>query len=515
MTRDGPSFTRAYAYAARNRVSFGARGGYGSGRGRGSYLPNSRTSDQNGFRTSKFNQHGGHRGGGNFNGIRDSNYTPISAARGFGGPARFVPQVPVDKLVELERERLHQHKESNLQEALDMAMRGIGSWLVDPVRNHPPSHGVDGGGRTGDKEATCYVGNLDEKVTDALVYELCLQLGRIVSVHLPRDRVTQTHQGYGFVEYKDEESADYAARILNGTKLYGKPIRMNKASQDRNKTVDVGANLFIGNLHENVDEQALFETFKQFGDLVGLPKVFRNSTCPTKKFEGNLPEIQIARDSVTGKSKGYGFVNYVDFESSDAAVEAMNGQYLWDRSITVQYAYKKDGQGARHGDEAERALAKQALANDVKLDAYKPEKNIAGVANSAMSVQQAGPPMHLGPGQPTPQFAAPPGYAAPPQQPPVWGQAPPAPQAYNPPPLSFPQQQFGPGFPSQNIPASQGFAPQGFGGFYPPPGNQPMYMPQQGPPGFGAPPSGMPGAPSPAPGGFRPPPPQQGPGGRY
>lgn len=30
-------------------------------------------------------------------------------------------------------------------------------------------------------------------------------------------------------------------------KLYGKPIKVNKASQDR-KNQDVGANLFIGNL---------------------------------------------------------------------------------------------------------------------------------------------------------------------------------------------------------------------------------------------------------------------------
>jgi hypothetical protein len=33
-----------------------------------------------------------------------------------------------------------------------------------------------------DKEATVYIGNLDERVTDALVWELMLQAGRIVSL---------------------------------------------------------------------------------------------------------------------------------------------------------------------------------------------------------------------------------------------------------------------------------------------------------------------------------------------
>lgn len=50
----------------------------------------------------------------------------------------------------------------------------------------------------------------------------------IVNVHLPKDRVTQTHQSYGFVEFLTEEDADYAIKIMNQVRLYGKPIRVNK-----------------------------------------------------------------------------------------------------------------------------------------------------------------------------------------------------------------------------------------------------------------------------------------------
>jgi splicing factor 3B subunit 4 len=82
--------------------------------------------------------------------------------------------------------------------------------------------------REQDKEATVYIGNIDERVTDSLIWELMLQAGRIVNVHLPKDRVTQTHQGYGFVEFISEEDAEYAARIMNQVRLYGKPIRVNK-----------------------------------------------------------------------------------------------------------------------------------------------------------------------------------------------------------------------------------------------------------------------------------------------
>lgn len=197
-----------------------------------------------------------------------------------------------------------------------------------------------------DKEATVYIGNLDERVTDAIVWELMLQAGRIVNVHLPKDRVTQTHQGFGFVEFISEEDAEYAARIMNQIRLYGKPIRVNKASADKQKTTEIGAELFVGNLDPMVDEKTLFETFSTFGGLVAAPK--------------------IARDE-SGASKGYGFISYDSFEASDKAIESMNGQYLMNKEISVQYAYKKDGKGERHGDQAERLLAAQARKNNVQL----------------------------------------------------------------------------------------------------------------------------------------------------
>ena len=60
------------------------------------------------------------------------------------------------------------------------------------------------------------------------------------------------------------------------------------------------------------------------------------------------------RDAESGNSKGFAFVNYGSFEASDAAIEAMNGQYLCNRPISVSYAFKKDSKGERHGSAAER-----------------------------------------------------------------------------------------------------------------------------------------------------------------
>lgn len=58
---------------------------------------------------------------------------------------------------------------------------------------------------------------------------------------MPKDRITQLHQGYGFVEFLGEEDADYAIKVMNMIKVYGKPIRVNK--------VQMLSLLYISTLH--------------------------------------------------------------------------------------------------------------------------------------------------------------------------------------------------------------------------------------------------------------------------
>ena len=64
------------------------------------------------------------------------------------------------------------------------------------------------------------------------------------------------------------------------------------------------------------------------------------------------------------RSKGYGFVSFDSFEAADLAIESMDGRFLANKAITVQYAFKKDGKGDRHGSQSERLLAAQARKNN-------------------------------------------------------------------------------------------------------------------------------------------------------
>ncbi|KAI1791490.1 hypothetical protein LXA43DRAFT_417930 [Ganoderma leucocontextum] len=322
------------------------------------------------------------------------------------------------------------------------------------------------------QEATVYLGNLDERCSDALVWELMLQAGPVVNVHLPKDRISMAHQGYGFCEFLTEEDAEYACKIMNQIKLWGKPIRVNKASSDK-KQLDVGANLFIGNLDENVDERLLYDTFSAFGTMATTAK--------------------IARDPQSGKSKGYGFVSYTDFESSDAAIESMNGQFLMNKAITVQYAFKKDGKGERHGTPAERLLAAQARKNNALPVAARPPP-------APMGAFGARPPM---PGYPQGPYqgqfagalaAAPPPPAGFTPQQTIVPQGMPQGMHMPPPPMQgmHPQQGMPMGIPPPP-PGVQVYNPQaGFAPPPPPPGYVPQGMPGMMPPPMMGPPGGMP-----------------------
>ncbi|CAD7684398.1 unnamed protein product [Nyctereutes procyonoides] len=308
-----------------------------------------------------------------------------------------------------------------------------------------------------------------DKVSEPLLWELFLQAGPVVNTHMPKDRVTGQHQGYGFVEFLSEEDADYAIKIMNMIKLYGKPIRVNKASA-HNKNLDVGANIFIGNLDPEIDEKLLYDTFSAFGVILQTPKIMR--------------------DPDTGNSKGYAFINFASFDASDAAIEAKNGQYLCNRPITVSYAFKKDSKEERHGSAAERLLA----AQNPLSQADRPHQLFADAPPPPSAPNPA--VSSLGSGLPPPGMP-PPGSFPPPVPPP--GALPPGiPPAMPPPPMPPGAGGHGPplagtpgaGHPGHGHSHPHPFPPSGM----PHPGMSQMQLAHHGPHGLGHPHAGPPGS---------------------
>ncbi|KAF8412011.1 hypothetical protein HHK36_004570 [Tetracentron sinense] len=77
-------------------------------------------------------------------------------------------------------------------------------------------------------------GNLDERINDRVLYEILIQAGSIVDLHIPRDRETNRQKGYAFAEYETEEIAEYAVRLFSGlVSIYNRMLKFAISGKDK------------------------------------------------------------------------------------------------------------------------------------------------------------------------------------------------------------------------------------------------------------------------------------------
>ncbi|XP_078434887.1 spliceosome-associated protein 49-like [Wolffia australiana] len=81
---------------------------------------------------------------------------------------------------------------------------------------------------------TVFVGNLDEKVTDKILYEILIQVGHLVDLYMPMDKETNRHRGFAFAEFENEEIANYAVKLFSGTvRLCNRTLRFAISGHDK------------------------------------------------------------------------------------------------------------------------------------------------------------------------------------------------------------------------------------------------------------------------------------------
>ncbi|KAL2477149.1 RRM domain-containing protein [Forsythia ovata] len=91
---------------------------------------------------------------------------------------------------------------------------------------------------------------------------------------------------------------------------------------------DVEFRCFVGGLAWSTSSESLEQAFSQYGVVV---------------------DSKIVNDRETGRSRGFGFVTFKDEQSMRDAIEAMNGQDLDGRNITVNEAQSRGSGGGGGG----------------------------------------------------------------------------------------------------------------------------------------------------------------------
>jgi len=92
-------------------------------------------------------------------------------------------------------------------------------------------------------------------------------------------------------------------------------------------------NIYVGNLSWGTSEELLRQTFEEYGEVLSA---------------------RIITDRDTGRSRGFGFVEMEAEDEANAAIEALNGQMLDGRPLTVNEARPRapregGGGGGRRG----------------------------------------------------------------------------------------------------------------------------------------------------------------------
>ncbi|KAG9131838.1 hypothetical protein Leryth_016575 [Lithospermum erythrorhizon] len=79
-----------------------------------------------------------------------------------------------------------------------------------------------------------YIGNLDERVSDRVLYDILIQAGRVVDLNIPKDRESGKAKGFAFAEYETKEIAEYAVRLFSGlVTLYNRTLKFAISGKDK------------------------------------------------------------------------------------------------------------------------------------------------------------------------------------------------------------------------------------------------------------------------------------------
>lgn len=217
------------------------------------------------------------------------------------------------------------------------------------------------------------------------------------SCFIKRDE-TGKSAGFGFVNFTDNAGAARAIDDFHGHKwksnegtseeeekeLYvSKHVKKEQRKQDLRKVHEMkrfenqakyrGVNLYVKNLDDTVDDEALRDAFAQFGTITSA---------------------KVMRDEKSA-SRGFGFVCFGSSEEASGAITSMNGQLFRSKPLYVALAQGKEERRAQLQAQYQQMGARMnGMGMQQQMGPGNPMMYNPNVA------QRGGPQMMMFPGQP-------------------------------------------------------------------------------------------------------------------
>ncbi|ETW87166.1 hypothetical protein HETIRDRAFT_99556 [Heterobasidion irregulare TC 32-1] len=207
-----------------------------------------------------------------------------------------------------------------------------------PTYDLPPDDPMNEEPKEDDSEArSVFVSQLAARLTArdlGYFFEDKLGEGTVLDARIVTDRLSRRSKGIGYVEFRAIDLVEKAL-ALSGTVVMGLPIMVQLTESERNRLHPGDGNLnlppgvsaphgamqlYVGSLHFNLTESDIKQVFEPFGEL---------------EF------VDLHRDPMTGRSKGYAFVQYKKSEDAKMALDQMEGFELAGRTLRVNTVHEK------------------------------------------------------------------------------------------------------------------------------------------------------------------------------
>ena len=194
---------------------------------------------------------------------------------------------------------------------------------------------------TSDQETTSvFVGKLSWNVDNDWLAQEFSSCGEVESARVQMDRNTGRSRGFGYVQFTSAGAVEKAL-AMDGKEIDGRPIRVDKSTSLDKKTATekrvqafgdqqspTSSVLFVGNLSFGANEDTLWETFGEHGDV---------------------KSVRIPTDRDSGKPKGFAYVEFSDVEAAKKAHGALQGFEIDGRSLRLDFSQPRDGPGGAGG----------------------------------------------------------------------------------------------------------------------------------------------------------------------
>ncbi|MCJ1225885.1 Protein phosphatase PP2A regulatory subunit B [Toensbergia leucococca] len=174
-------------------------------------------------------------------------------------------------------------------------------------------------------QGNVFIKNLDTAIDNKALHDTFAAFGNILSCKVAQDEFGNS-KGYGFVHYETGEAATQAIKHVNGMLLNEKKVfvghhipRKDRESKFEEMKANF-TNIYVKNVEPEVTDDDFRKLFEQYGEI---------------------SSASLTRDPDTGKSRGFGFVNYVRHEDASTSVEELHDKDFMGQVLYVGRAQKK------------------------------------------------------------------------------------------------------------------------------------------------------------------------------